>query len=87
MTHCRLTITDTNALEYELLQSKNVLAKHTGKSVEHLSYPYGWKSDVSDAAIDYAKKSGYKTALRSFGGPIRKKDTDLYQLKRIMIHE
>ena len=51
-----------------------------------MSYPYGWKSDVSDVAVEYAKKVGYKTALRSFGGPIRKKDTDLYQLKRIMIH-
>lgn len=87
MTHCRLTITDTMALEYELCESKRLLEQHMDKPVKHLSYPYGWKTDVSDAAIEYAKKCGYKTAARSFGGPVREKDSDLYQLKRIMVNE
>lgn len=87
MTHCRLAITDAAALDYELCESKKILEKHIGKSVEQLSYPYGWKTDVSDAAIEYAKKCGYKTAARSFGGPVRKKDYDMYQLKRIMVNE
>lgn len=87
MTHCRLTITDVASLQYELGASKNLLEQHIGKSVEHLSYPYGWKNDVSAEAIAYAQQIGYKTALRSFGGPVREKDTDLYQIKRIMIHE
>lgn len=87
MTHCRLTITDIVSLQYELGESKNILEQHIGKPVEHLSYPYGWKNDVSAEAIAYAKQIGYRTALRSFGGPVREKDTDLYQIKRIMIHE
>ena len=87
MTHSRLTITDGGALKYELEESKRILEQHIGKSVQHLSYPYGWIDDVSDEAIEYARQIGYKTAMRSYGGPVRKKDNDLYQLKRIMIHE
>ena len=87
MSHCRLTITDIASLQYELGESKNLLEQHIGKTVEHLSYPYGWKNDVSIEAIAFAQQIGYKTALRSFGGPVRKTDTDLHQLKRIMIHE
>ena len=87
MTHCRLTITDIASLQYELGESKSLLEQHVCKPVEHLSYPYGWKTDVSAEAIAFAQQIDYKTALRSFGGPMRKKDDDFYQLKRIMIHE
>ena len=87
MTHCRLTITDAVALEYELGESKRLLEHHIGKPVEHLSYPYGWKGDVSSEAKSYAPQAGYNTALISWGGPVRKKDNDMFALKRIMIHE
>jgi len=87
MSHCRLTITDYDALQYELGESKVILEQHIGKSVEYLSYPYGWKTDVSAEAVVFAQQAGYKTALRSFGGPVRKQDGDLYNLKRIQVNE
>ena len=87
MTHCRLTITDIASLQYELGESKSLLEQHVCKPVEHLSYPYGWKTDVSAEAITYAQQARYKTALRSFGGPIRKQDVDLFNLKRIQVNE
>ena len=87
MSHCRLTISDETALQYELGESKRVLEQHIGKPVEHLSYPYGWKTDVSNEAIAFAQQVGYKTALRSFGGPIRKQDKDMYNIKRIQVNE
>ena len=87
MSHRRLTISDIASLQYELGESKNRLEQHIGKPVTHLSYPYGWKTDVSAEAITYAQQIGYRTALRSYGGPVREKDDDFYQLKRIMIHE
>lgn len=87
MSHCRLTITDEASLQYELGESKKVLEQHIGKQVEHLSYPYGWKTDVSAEAIAFAQIAGYKIALRSFGGPVRKHDTDLYNIKRIQVNE
>ena len=87
MSHCRLTITDNKFLQYELGESKRLLEQHIGKPVEHLSYPYGWKTDVSAEAIVFARKAGYKTALRSFGGPVRKQDKDMYNIKRIQVNE
>ena len=87
MSHCRLTITDTPSLQYELGESKKILEQHICKPVEHLSYPYGWKTDVSAEAIVFAHKAGYKTALRSFGGPVRKQDKDMYNIKRIQVNE
>lgn len=87
MSHCRLTITDTPSLQYELGESKVILEQHIGKPVEHMSYPYGWKTDVSAEAIAFAQQAGYKTALRSFGGPVRKQDIDIYNIKRIHVNE
>lgn len=87
MTHCRLTITDIASLQYELGESKSLLEQHVCKPVEHLSYPYGWKTDVSAEAIAFAQQIGYKTALRSYGGPIRKQDKDFYNIKRIQVNE
>lgn len=87
MSHCRLTITDNKSLQYELGESKAILEQHIGKPIEHLSYPYGWKTDVSAEAIAFAQQIGYKTALRSFGGPVRKQDTDLFNIKRIQVNE
>lgn len=87
MSHCRLAMSDVDILTYELKNSKEILSQKIGKPVEHLSYPYGWITDVSDEAAEIAQKVGYKTAFHSFGGPIRKKDKDLFHLKRIMVNE
>ena len=87
MSHCRLTIIDKPSLLHELQDSKVILSERLGINVEHLSYPYGWITDVSDAAIDTAKEVGYKSGLRSFGGPVRRKDKDLFNLHRIMVNE
>lgn len=87
MSHCRLSMKDKDDLMYELKNSKDILSQKINKPVEHLAYPYGWITDVSDEAVDVAKEVGYKTALHSFGGPIREKDKDLFHLHRIMINE
>lgn len=87
MSHCRLSFSEPQWLEYELLESKKAIEGHIGKPIVHLSYPYGWKTDVSAAASEYAGKAGYKTAMISWGGPVRKYDKDLYHVKRIMVFE
>ena len=87
MSHCKLRMNDEESLQYELGKSKAILEQHVGKPVEHLTYPYGWKFDVSAEAVAYAKQVGYKTALRSFGGPVRKHDKDLFNIKRIQVNE
>lgn len=39
------------------------------------------------AAAEYAEKAGYKTAMISWGGAVRKYDRDMYHVKRIMVFE
>jgi peptidoglycan/xylan/chitin deacetylase (PgdA/CDA1 family) len=87
MSHCRLMIKDHDSLMHELHDSKRILSEKLGVEIEHLSYPYGWITDVSDEAIEVTKRVGYKTGLRSFGGPIRRKDKDLFNVKRINVVE
>lgn len=87
MSHCRLATNDMDDLTYELQMSRQILSEKIGESVEHLSYPYGWITDVSSEAVEVAKRVGYKTAFHSFGGPIRKKDNDIFHLNRIMVKE
>lgn len=87
MSHCRLSFSEQDWLEYELSESKKEIESHIGEPVEHLSYPYGWKTDVSLAAAEYANKAGYKTAMISWGGTVRKYDRDMYHVKRIMVFE
>ena len=87
MSHCRLAMKDADVLLYELKNSKDILSEKIGKSVEHLSYPYGWITDVSNEAAEMTRRVGYKSAFHSFGGPIREKDKDLFHLKRIMVNE
>lgn len=87
MSHCRLAMSDVDILTYELKNSKEILSHKIGKPVEHLSYPYGWITDVSDEAAEIVQKVGYKTAFHSFGGPIRQNDKDIFHLHRIMINE
>lgn len=87
MSHCRLVMKDNDSLMHELHDSKRILSEKLGVEIEHLSYPYGWITDVSNEAIEVAKRVGYKTGLRSFGGPVRKKDKDLFNVKRINVVE
>ena len=85
MSHCRLVITDEESLSYELKDSKKILEQQIGVPIMHMSYPYGTPLDVSYEAKQYAYKVGYQTALLSGKGPVREKDNDLYNLKRIMV--
>lgn len=87
MSHCRLVMKDNDSLMHELHDSRRILSEKLGVEIEHLSYPYGWITDVSDEAIEVAKRVGYKTGLRSFGGPVRRKDNDLFNVKRIIVTE
>ena len=87
MSHCRLVMKDNDSLMHELQDSKRILSEKLGVEIKHLSYPYGWITDVSDKAIEVAKRVGYMTGLRSFGGPVRRKDKDLFNVKRIMVTE
>lgn len=87
MTHCRLADLSNDQLKYELQESKRSIEEQIGKNVKYLSYPFGWKTDVSETVFTATQRAGYSMGLVSYGGPVRRYDKNIYQVKRQMLLE
>lgn len=87
MTHCRLANLSDSQLTYELAESKKQIEQQIDREIHHISYPFGWKSDVNEKSINMARDIGYRMGLISWGGPMRRRDKDMYQVKRQMLLE
>jgi peptidoglycan/xylan/chitin deacetylase (PgdA/CDA1 family) len=70
-------------LQRELVQSKKVLEKQTGKKVQFLAYPYG---DYDDAVAEASEKAGYLAALTCNFGRVHK-GSDPLRMKRFVIDD
>lgn len=70
-------------LRKELVESKRVLEKHTGRSVKYIAYPYG---DYDDTVASAAEKAGYDAALTCDFGRV-KKGSDPLRMKRFVIDD
>ena len=68
-------------LERELLESKRILEKETGRSIEFLAYPYG---DFDRRVTAGVAKAGYAAGLTCEFGRI-KRGSDPMRMKRIAI--
>ncbi len=79
--HPDLTKLNGKEVEYELLNSKNMIEDRLGERVEFLSYPFGkYNRSVQRIAEDI----GYKNAFTICSGP--KKFSDPYALGRLGIY-
>jgi peptidoglycan/xylan/chitin deacetylase (PgdA/CDA1 family) len=67
----------------ELAESKRLLEKNTGKTVQFLAYPYG---DYDDDLAAVVEKNGYKAALTCDFGMVRK-GSDPFRMKRFVIDD
>lgn len=70
MSHSRLSNVPLEFLTYELLTSKSLIEREIGREVSYLSYPFGWKTDVSEQVFSAAKEAGYAAAFISWGGGV-----------------
>jgi peptidoglycan/xylan/chitin deacetylase (PgdA/CDA1 family) len=68
-------------LRPELLESRKTIAKHTGRDVKYLAYPYG---DFDTRVAASAKAAGYDAALTCEFGPVRR-GSDPLRMKRFVI--
>lgn len=68
-------------LQKELLQSRRILEKETGRKVRFLAYPYG---DYDDRVVEASAKAGYLGALTCDFGPV-KKGSDPLRMRRVAI--
>jgi len=70
-------------LQTELVESKRILEKESGKKVEFFAYPYGdYDANVASAAA----KAGYSAALTCNFGRV-KRGSDLMHLRRFVIDD
>lgn len=70
-------------VQRELVESKRLLEKHTGRKVQYLAYPYG---DYDDKLADAVASAGYKAALTCDFGLVRK-GSDPFRMKRFVIDD
>jgi peptidoglycan/xylan/chitin deacetylase (PgdA/CDA1 family) len=84
VSHPRLTQMDAERQQQEIEESKTSLEKLIGKPVVHFAYPHG---DYDEQVVTVVKACGFKTAVIVNGGKIRKDDSNLGELKRILLEE
>lgn len=74
----------TNSM-YELCESKSILEKLLGHSVDYMAYPFGRQSSVSRRVMVEAEKIGYKCAFGTIQSLISDKSTkNLFYIPRIV---
>lgn len=70
-------------IESELVQSKEIIEKETGRTVRYLAYPYGdYNEDVARKTAD----AGYEAGLTCDFGPVRAA-SDPFRMKRVVIRK
>lgn len=68
-------------LQHELIESKRVLERETGRTVEFLAYPYG---DYDHRLAENVMRAGYSAALTCDFGRVRR-GSDPFRMKRVVI--
>ncbi len=87
VSHCRLSMASNQGLVDELVESKKQIEQIVNNRIEYISYPFGWHTDVNDFVIHSTREAGYTMGFISHGGAVRKKDTDYFRIKRLMLKE
>lgn len=70
-------------LTQELIGSKEIIEKETGRDVRFLAYPYG---DYSDEVASSTSHAGYEAGLTCDFGPV-KPGSDPFRMKRVVIRK
>lgn len=61
-------VTDLQQLRHELSGCRRELMNLLDVPVEHFAFPYGQTSNITTAAIEMARRVGYKTVSAAYGG-------------------
>lgn len=79
-------MSDIQVLE-DILLNKQILREITGKDISHFAYPFGTANEVGNKTAVIADKAGFKTITVAYGGSVRKREFELFNLKRLMLME
>ena len=80
--HPGLNAQDSDVLNYEIGEIKNIIEKKTGNIVASFSYPTGF---YNDDCIRVVKEQGYECAVTTNYGFNNSNSLNLYELERIAV--
>jgi peptidoglycan/xylan/chitin deacetylase (PgdA/CDA1 family) len=81
-THPVLSRCSSAEIEYEVCESKAIVERQLGTSVQAFCYPHGEPEDYDSRAIEAVKAASYACATVAHGGPVGS-TPDVYRLERI----
>lgn len=84
MSHPFLCNVPKELLQYELVESKDILEKKLNINIRYIAYPYG---AYSEEVLECCKNNGFHIGFRANGGFVRKKDAISLIVKRKMMYE
>jgi peptidoglycan/xylan/chitin deacetylase (PgdA/CDA1 family) len=71
LTHPVLAAEDEERQREEIVESRNLLERLTGKAVTVFCYPFGQHCDFTNATLRLVREAGYQAALTSSPGGVR----------------
>ena len=84
MTHPNLRMLTEEQIRWEFSESRSVLGKELGRSVDILAYPYGTRGEVGSRELHAAAAAGFLSAFTTRGAHIQKEHaSSLHALPRI----
>ena len=70
----------------EIVESKNILERHFGHSVDFMAYPYGKPSSVSNRVMKLTESAGYKCAFGTIETPMTDLSVrNIFYLPRVVV--
>lgn len=84
VSHPVLSVISDNEIEREIKESKEIIARHTGREVICFAYPYGGRKFFDGRIKGALKKYGYKCGCSTVYGA-NDLESDPFELKRIPI--
>jgi peptidoglycan/xylan/chitin deacetylase (PgdA/CDA1 family) len=68
--HYTLSKLTEKEAQYEIVKSREILERYTGKKIEHFSYPFGSRGEAGKREFDVVRGLGFKTATTTRRGNI-----------------
>jgi peptidoglycan/xylan/chitin deacetylase (PgdA/CDA1 family) len=81
VTHPNLSQCSPEQIRKELVESKQVIERMTGREIISIAYPYG---AVNGTIKSIAAETGYKFGIATNSGPLKFYE-DLFEIRRIQI--
>jgi peptidoglycan/xylan/chitin deacetylase (PgdA/CDA1 family) len=82
VTHPILSRLDDDALERELVQSRDTLERELGRTISILAYPVGGPGEFNEKVVEVARAVGYRLGVSYVPGVNRLDRLDRFRLRR-----